>query len=40
MRVHKSVKKFKGAESKTKYGPIYPSNALAIGTHLKGAKKF
>ena len=40
MRVHKSVKKFKGAASKTKYGPIYPSNALAIGTHLKGTKKF
>ena len=40
MRVHKSIKKFKGAASKTKYGPIYPSNALTIGTHLKGTKKF
>ena len=39
MRVHKSIKKFKGAASKTKYGPIYPSNALAMGTHLKGYKK-
>ena len=40
MRVHKSVKKFKGAASKTNYGPIYPSNALATGTHLKGTKTF
>ena len=40
MRVHKSVKKFKGAASKTKYGPIYPLNALAVGTQLKGTNKF
>ena len=24
----------------SQYGPIYPSNALAIGTHLKGTKNF
>ena len=39
IRVHKSVKKCKGAATKTTYGPIYPLNALAVGTHLKGTKK-
>ena len=40
MRVHRCVKPYIGKEKKTRYGPIYPSNALALRTHLKGTKKF
>ena len=40
MRVNKCVKKFMGVARKTKYGPTYPLNALAIATHLQGTKNF